>query len=95
MQIENYVGYECDACGHTWEQSFRDFSLFVQCPECDTPQHGGPDVQVVVGDVDVENGMYECYACGHTFAYTASRQEYPDEKPNCTHCGSTDTALIY
>lgn len=95
FQLQNYVGFTCDACGHTWEQDFRTVASGVQCPECKTLQDDGPDMQVIFGELPEENGRYECYACGHTFGYTASRNENPDETPDCTHCSSSNVGRIY
>ena len=95
FQIQNYVGFTCDACGESWEQDFRNVASGVQCPECGTLQNDGPDMQIVFGDLPEESGLYECYGCGHTFSYAATVLENPSETPDCTHCGSSDVGLIF
>lgn len=95
MELQNFVGYTCETCGNTWDQDFQLIASGVQCPECGTLQEDGPDVQMIVGDVKEENGVYECFACGHTFGYSATKHENPDETPNCTHCGSSNVGNIY
>ena len=95
MQLNNYVGYECDACGNVWEIEFRRVFPAPTCPECGVIQTDGPDSQYVIGDTEWEEGVYECYACGHTFSYQAMPHENPDEAPSCTHCGSDDVGQVY
>lgn len=95
MQIQNYVGFTCDACGSTWEQDFRHIASGVQCPNCGVLQDEPADFQILIGDTEFENGVYECFACGHTFSYAASPNENPDETPDCTHCSSSDVEMIY
>jgi len=95
MKLSNYIGFTCPTCENSWEVSTMNVAPTPTCPDCGIPVYDGVDLQVVVGDMDEENGVYECFACGHTFSYVATSQEYPDETPNCTHCGSTDVDVIY
>lgn len=94
MKLDNYIGYTCDGCGYSWEQDFRLMPTGVLCPECGVPQ-SEPDVQIVVSDTDVEDGVYECYACGHTFIYQATVNANSDDTPNCTNCTSSNVGKIY
>jgi len=94
MELTNYIGYTCDSCGNSFELDLRAAPPTPQCPSCYMPVQM-PDVQMIVGDFDVESGLYECYACGHTFSYAATVQENPDEEPNCPVCTSPNTGLIY
>lgn len=94
MRIEQYFTYECDECGEIVTLDMLGGMMVRRCPKCSSILTGEPDAQLLMPETPATQGFYECYECGHTFGYAATGNENPYEEPNCTKCGSENTAEV-